>query len=362
MNIPDTEILRRIDGRTRGTDSFALYRLPWTDECHLVWQTSGETEALDDIALLDGRTGFVIAPFRPSEAHPLALIRPDVTATGWEAIGKAMLSTSENDVLQEGKHRFTDDGTPCNESRYAEVFDRFILPLKEGRFQKLVLSRTARRTLPDGFSPLTAFVRACNSYPRMMIYLCHTPLTGTWIGSTPEILLSGQGEAWHTVALAGTMPMQGEEMPDGWTPKNREEQALVADYVRGIVRKHSGKRALHGQSRTVGAPENRLPFPFEGHLHIGRLAERASPHPRRMRTSQGGGIHFHRRQRGLRPPILFGLHRLVCSRRADGHLRQPPLHGDSRARSHTLCRRRHPPLIGNTPRMGGDKREDENNE
>lgn len=241
MNIPDTEILRRIDGRTRGTDSFALYRLPWTDECHLVWQTSGEAEALDDIALLDGRTGFVIAPFLPSETHPLALIRPDVTATGWEAIGKAMLSAPENDVLQEGKHSFTDDGTPCDESRYAEVFDRFILPLKEGRFQKLVLSRTARRTLPDGFSPLTAFVRACNSYPRMMIYLCHTPLTGTWIGSTPEILLSGQGEAWHTVALAGTMPMQGEEMPDGWTPKNREEQALVADYVRGIVRKHTGK-------------------------------------------------------------------------------------------------------------------------
>ena len=74
------------------------------------------------------------------------------------------------------------------------------LPYKRSSFKKLVLSRSSARHIGDDFSPLGAFVRACNNYPRMMIYLCHTPASGTWLGSTPEILLSGQGKEWHTVA------------------------------------------------------------------------------------------------------------------------------------------------------------------
>ena len=121
--------------------------------------------------------------------------------------------------------------------QYAEAFERFITPLRNKRFQKLVLSRSAVRRTDDDFSPLSAFVRACNRYPRMMIYLCHTPASDTWIGSTPEILLSGQGKEWNTVALAGTMPMQGEVMPMEWNRKNLEEQGYVADYIRRIIEK-----------------------------------------------------------------------------------------------------------------------------
>ena len=57
------------------------------------------------------------------------------------------------------------------------------------------------------------------------------------MGSTPEILLSGQKSEWHTVALAGTMPMKAEVMPTEWNSKNQEEQRCVADYIRRIVRK-----------------------------------------------------------------------------------------------------------------------------
>ena len=77
--------------------------------------------------------------------------------------------------------------------------------------------------------------------PRMMIYLCHTPASGTWLGSTPEILLSGHGKGWHTVALAGTMPMQNEVMPTDWAKKNREEQGYVADYIRRIAKRFGNK-------------------------------------------------------------------------------------------------------------------------
>ena len=192
MNLPEQDIIQRIESLMQSSHSFALYRLPWTDECILVLQTKDEAEILTDITQLNGKQGFVIAPFRLSEDHPLMLIRPDILASGWEAISKALSYEEENVTLHSVKRHFTNTKTTLYErplqeglEGYREVFTRFITPLQKKTFQKLVLSRMETCTLTEGFSPLRAFVKACNSYPRMMIYLCHTPQTGTWLGSTP---------------------------------------------------------------------------------------------------------------------------------------------------------------------------------
>lgn len=248
MNVPERPIIQKIDTLTQSFYSFALYRLPWTDECTLVLQRHDEAEALDDITCLNGKSGFVIAPFHLSEKHPMVLIRPDATATGWESIGNVLSYEVENAILQPEKCHFTNQKVPLFENplhkvpeNYQESFERFIKPLQKKSFRKLVLSRSETHPLTKDFSPLIAFVKACNNYPRMMIYLCHTPQTGTWMGSTPEIILSGQEKNWHTVALAGTMPMQGEMMPDNWSNKNKEEQALVAEYIRKTLKKFGSK-------------------------------------------------------------------------------------------------------------------------
>lgn len=241
VNLPDRHTQEILDCLTRSQLGFALYRLPWADHFHLVLQTSGSVEQLTNIRDLNGKKGFVMAPFRISDEHPLVVIRPDVTACGWAEISKALSAAEFNDIVQ-ALHCAEASSTPLiseeiEKQRYAEAFERFITPLRNKRFQKLVLSRSAVRRTDDDFSPLSAFVRACNRYPRMMIYLCHTPASDTWIGSTPEILLSGQGKEWNTVALAGTMPMQGEVMPMEWNRKNLEEQGYVADYIRRIIEK-----------------------------------------------------------------------------------------------------------------------------
>ena len=204
MNLPDIHTQKLLDCLTHSRLGFALYRLPWTDECYLVLQTSGDVEQLADIQELNGKKGFVMAPFRISEEHPLVLIRPDVTAYDWSEISEALSSLECADALLTCKSRqselspFVSEET--DKEQYTRAFGRFITPLQEKRFQKLVLSRSSARHIGDDFSPLGAFVRACNNYPRMMIYLCHTPASGTWLGSTPEILLSGHGKEWHTVA------------------------------------------------------------------------------------------------------------------------------------------------------------------
>lgn len=287
MNLPDIHTQNLLDFLTHSRLGFALYRLPWTDECHLVLQTSGDVEQPADIRELNGKKGFVMAPFRQSDEHPLVLIRPDITAYDWSEISEALSTLEGADALptcQSLSHEpapFVSEEE--NKEHYIRAFGRFITPLQEKQFQKLVLSRSSTQRIEENFSPLTAFVRACNSYPRMMIYLCHTPASGTWLGSTPEILLSGHGKEWHTVALAGTMPMQDEVMPTNWSPKNREEQGYVADYIRRIVSRFGNKMTEKGPYTARAGQLVHLKTDFYFLLkhtdHIGDLLHELHPTP-----------------------------------------------------------------------------------
>lgn len=251
MNQPSIAIHKLIDSLTRSTVNFALYRLPWTDEPILILQDNGETVAFDSLNDVNGKRGFLLAPFRSTEQHPIVLIRPNRTAQNWDAISETL-----NRFAQEHPERIPAPtelplppatahiqyaSTSEEKEAYLQAFNRFIEPLRQGTFQKLVLSRRTRQQLPEGFSPLSAFVNACNSYPRMMVSLCHTPETGTWLGSTPEIILSGHDTQWHTVSLAGTMPMQGDTMPTEWSDKDRREQAFVSDYIRRTLKLFGNK-------------------------------------------------------------------------------------------------------------------------
>lgn len=128
----------------------------------------------------------------------------------------------------------------------------------------------------------------------MMIYLCHTPASGTWLGSTPEILLSGHGKEWHTVALAGTMPMQNEVMPTDWDKKNREEQGYVADYIRRIAKRFGNKMTEKGPytARAGQLVHLKTDFLFliEKYRPYRRFIARTPSHSRRLRPAQRGGF------------------------------------------------------------------------
>ena len=57
--------------------AFAYYRLPCEQHATYVAQHVGEPEILSSVAQLNGREGFVIAPFQPSAECPVVLIHPD---------------------------------------------------------------------------------------------------------------------------------------------------------------------------------------------------------------------------------------------------------------------------------------------
>lgn len=251
MNQPSVLIHKLIDSLTRSAVCFALYRQPWTDEPILVLQKSGTTQIIPNLSELNGKRGFVLAPFQTAGQHPIVLIRPDRIERGWETISETLTLFAQEHAdmipdptelpLPKIKADIQQTTTAEEKENYRQAFERFIEPLRQNTFQKLVLSRCTHQDLPEAFSPLSAFVNACNSYPRMMISLCHTPESGTWLGSTPEIILSGHDTQWHTVSLAGTMPMQGDTMPTEWSDKDQREQAFVSDYIRRTVKQFGSK-------------------------------------------------------------------------------------------------------------------------
>ena len=163
----------------------------------------------------------MIAPFKTSESCPLLLIHPD---------------REERFPAPEGTGPFSGIGHPLPSTRadagYETRFHTFMTPVKEKRFRKLVLSRQTTIKREDGFSTAEAFLLACTGYARSYVYLLHTPETGTWLGCTPEILLSGGSNQWNTVALAGTQLLRHGALSSTWDDKNLIEQMLVAYYVR----------------------------------------------------------------------------------------------------------------------------------
>ena len=120
MRLPDKHTHRLIDCLTRSQLSFALYRLPWTDECYLVLQKSEDVEKLNDITGLNEKKGFVIVPFLQTEEHPLILIRPDVTAYDWKEISLATASLQEADTVRSCKSQ-------TSNSRKSQLFFRLAL-------------------------------------------------------------------------------------------------------------------------------------------------------------------------------------------------------------------------------------------
>ncbi|WP_294631136.1 isochorismate synthase [uncultured Bacteroides sp.] len=216
-----------IDSFIRQKQPFAVYRIPGEKVPRLITQDEGTVRLIYDLNELNGQRGFVIAPFRVSDEYPIVLLQSEQGGRPFPMHGDGS-GEQEQPVQTQGKETFR---TTCTE-HYADCFHTFIRALRNDTFDKLVLSRKLTVSQAPGFSPSSVFRAACKRYIHSYIYICYTPQTGIWLGSTPEIILSGEKDEWHTVALAGTQPLQNGQLPQVWDEKNRKEQEYVAAYIR----------------------------------------------------------------------------------------------------------------------------------
>ena len=205
---------------------FALYRFPNEQEPYLVLQMQGEASV---VQATDEPEGFVFAPFAETETTPTLLIRPDVAVRGWELIRQYTCDLPHRRVSL-GNIPLVRKETDIDKSNtYKVAYRTFKYQLDKENYQKLVLSYSELTEWPGAGHEEQVFLKAIKDYPGSMVSLVYTRKAGRWIGCSPELLLEGYGNKWHTMALAGTMECWRTE----WTPKNMREQELVTDYIEG---------------------------------------------------------------------------------------------------------------------------------
>ncbi len=242
--------------------AYACYRLPHQQEYHRMVQRGTPPETLPSVAHLKGRSGFVLAPFHPQAACPVLLFQ------GEHTIHPMKESTADTSFPIFFREENPDSGctssiTEHTQPAYSpEVWERafhvFQGALQQNRFSKLVLSRHA--TQPHGAvcHAQQLFLKACKAYPRMFVALVSAQQHGTWLMATPEILLEQEDEHWRTIALAGTMPLEGEllqfdnpplSLPSDairWSEKNIQEQRYVASYIAECLKRFARQRTEKG--------------------------------------------------------------------------------------------------------------------
>jgi isochorismate synthase len=130
--------------------------------------------------------------------------------------------------------------TAKNKDAFIELVQQCRAAIEQGAFEKVVPSRVKSVTLPEHFDIARAIANLNATYPNALISFVYTPAHGSWLGATPEILVSVEDKKlFKTVALAGTQPYTpGVNLRYvAWTQKEIEEQALVSRYIINCFKK-----------------------------------------------------------------------------------------------------------------------------
>ncbi|MFN8341842.1 MAG: chorismate-binding protein [Cyclobacteriaceae bacterium] len=228
----------------RDGSAVACWRLPSQDTSQLLI-SNGPLRKQQEITLEELPGGFVVAPFDPRKEkyflpadHLLSF-----------STGAATIQVPESGWFSKILEHAPAHGAPYYPSPatldsaanpYEHLVEKSLVLIGQGVAEKIVPSRSKTVALPPGFQPAALFDQLCSRYPHAMVSLISTPETGTWIGATPELLVSvDDNQIFRTVALAGTQPyVEGTDLKNiAWTQKDIEEQALVERYIISCLKK-----------------------------------------------------------------------------------------------------------------------------
>ncbi|MFN6947096.1 MAG: chorismate-binding protein, partial [Cytophagaceae bacterium] len=214
--------------------AFSAWRLPGMQEYHILY---GPSEDLKENFLPENaNTGFCFYPFEAKNERTGFFIKQKlhvrVNASG-EVLyssskeGKDLLSENQTNFYQGENIRFA-----SNDANFHKTVALAIQSIEQSPvLKKVVLARNKEVSTPN-VDPALIFKNLSNKYPNAFISLTSHPIAGTWIGASPEILVSvDKNKIFRTVALAGTQAASSTPSEAVWTQKEIEEQALVSRYI-----------------------------------------------------------------------------------------------------------------------------------
>lgn len=129
-------------------------------------------------------------------------------------------------------------------AQYQAKVAQAIALLREKDWGKIVMSRSAYRA--GRVDSHSLFAQLCSKYPEALVYLFSHAQLGTWLGASPEILLSCEADRLYTMSLAGTRRAQEKT---AFAAKEEHEQAMVTEFIFAQLRGQKGLSELRAGER-----------------------------------------------------------------------------------------------------------------
>ncbi|MBW1297238.1 chorismate-binding protein [Aquimarina litoralis] len=167
--------------------------------------------------------GFVFAPFHSDEK---TILIPEAKSVFLRAT--ISIDTKKQLYFENNFSNSKEDQT--SENDHIVLVQKGIDAISNNLFKKVVLSRKEEILFTEEKQPLEVFQGLIHTYLNAFVYCWYHPKVGTWLGATPETLLTVKGNNFSTMALAGTQPYV-DSMKVSWGTKEIEEQAMVTEFV-----------------------------------------------------------------------------------------------------------------------------------
>ncbi len=232
----------------------AIWRLPFTNNIKAIVQVDEKLQRRE-VRPSKETQGFMISPFLNKDLNSSYFIKADVLITFILNNEKSLLepqilnfSEQAQGIVDALNHNNqiksalfckpnTQVETPKND--FLCNVDKAREEMRQESIKKIVISKikTVKRNKNLDFSEVIE--KICHQHPASFVNFFSSPETGTWVGSTPELLASiDENAQFRTVALAGTQKNEVSNPKEAsWRQKEIEEQALVSRYIINCFKK-----------------------------------------------------------------------------------------------------------------------------
>lgn len=227
--------------------SLAIWRLPFSSKTNVL--ISFQPKKIDsetDIELLPA--GFLLAEFEKGIKGEKLFFDADVLFDFETTIDEEQ-SKRLTEQLPGLQFKKTENATQqlslpiisvSEKNSFTETVSKAILEIEKGTYKKVVLSRKKTAKWNGSLSIGLMYKKLCDKYSNTFNSLVFTPEYSSWIGASPETLVSKNAnqQLFKTIALAGTQKAEGKtEKEANWSQKEIEEQAYVSRYIIECLKK-----------------------------------------------------------------------------------------------------------------------------
>jgi len=230
---------------------FASYRLPQQSKISTLVQYQALPQKIDTLQNLEGKKGFVIAPFIENEKNATYLLSPDFIFESNNIDANSIQTLANTSLFLSAENDVRDQLIDTKKEDFIQQVENAKKTILTGSLHKVVLSKVRLERLKDDFDATNFFHELCNLYPHAMVYFIQLPHVGCWIGATPEPLMVIRDGKVQTVSLAGTQAATQENRTDTrWSNKEIDEQGIVTSYIERTL------QALHIENYSLKGPTN----------------------------------------------------------------------------------------------------------